>query len=56
MAAKSRAHRRQSQDIARLQARVGLGAAFVNAHLAAANNAVDMRFGHAFEFAQQKIV
>ena len=49
-------HRRQTHHIASLQPGVGLRPALVDAHLAAADDAVHMGFGHALELADQKIV
>ena len=50
------AHRRQAHLVALLHTRVGAGAALVDAHLAAADDAVDMGLGHALEVTQQKVV
>ncbi len=50
------AHRRHPYLVAQCQARVGRGAALVEAHLARADHAVDMRLGHALEHAKQEVV
>jgi hypothetical protein len=50
------AHRRHAHHVAGLHAGVGAGAALVQAHLAAADDAVDVRLGHALEVAQQEVV
>ena len=44
------------QKIAALQAVIGAGAALLDPHLAAADDAVDMCFRHALEMAHQVIV
>ena len=51
-----RAHRRQPYYVARFQPSVGLCPALVDAHFAAADDAVHMGFGHALELADQKVV
>ena len=50
------AHGRQAHHVARLHAGVGVDPALVDAHLATADDAIDMGFGHAFELAYQKVV
>ena len=50
------AHRRHAHHIARLQPAVGLGTPLVDADLAAADDAVDVRFRHPLEYAQQIVV
>ena len=47
---------RHAHGVARLQARVGAGARLVHAHFAAADDAVDMCFGHALEMPHEKVV
>ena len=51
-----RAHWRQTHHIASLQPGVSLRPALVDAHLAAADDAVHMGFGYTLELADQKIV
>src|SRR6218665_885109 len=46
----------EAHHVACLHAGVGMCPALVDAHLAAADDAVDMGLGHALELAQQKIV
>jgi hypothetical protein len=48
--------RRHAHPVARLQPVLGLHAAAVDPHLAAAQDPVDMAFRHALETAQQEIV
>ena len=50
------AHRRHADLVARGHPGVGAGAALVDAHLAAADDAVDVGLGHALQDAQQEIV
>ena len=50
------AHGRQAHLIAAVHAGVGTGTAFVDAHFTAADDAVDVRFGHALELAHEEIV
>jgi hypothetical protein len=50
------AHRRQAHHVPRVQARIGTGPPLVDPHLAAADDAVDVGFGHAFELAHQVVV
>ena len=47
---------RNTHHIACIHARIGMGAAFVDAHFATANNAVNMRFRHAFELAHEVVI
>ena len=49
-------HRRQAQHVTHLQARFSTGAAFVDPHFAAANDAVNVRLGHPLEVANQVVV
>jgi len=49
-------HRRQANRVACLDAGAGLRAPFVDPDFPAADDAVDVGFGHAFELAHQKIV
>ena len=49
-------HGRQAHQVAGLDARVGLRAALVDAHLAGADDAVDVRLRHALEMAEEKVV
>ena len=49
-------HRRQTHDVTGLDTRVGLRPALVDAHFAAANDAVNVGFGHALELPDQKVV
>ena len=51
-----RANRRQPHDITRCNPGIGLRPALVDAHFPAADDAVNVGFGHPFEVAQQKIV
>ena len=50
------AHRRNAHLIARGDARVGLGALAVDAHLAGAQDAVDQAFRHPLELPAKEIV
>ena len=50
------AHGRQAHLVARGHARVGTGAALVQPHLAAADDAVDVGLGHALQVADEEIV
>ena len=43
-------------ELNELITRVGTGTAFVDAHLARADDAVHMRLGHALEVAQEEVV
>ena len=52
----SGAHGRDAEQVACLDAAVGLAAFFVQAHFAGADNAVDMAFGYAFEDFYQIVV
>ena len=47
---------RHPDQVARLDPGVGAGATLVDPHLAGANDAVNMGFGHPFEVAQQEVV
>ena len=49
-------HRRQAHHVPGLHPGGRLGTPFIDPDLAAADDAVDMGFGHAFELAHQKIV
>ena len=49
-------HRRQAQFVTRSQAISGLGAAAVDPHFSAAQDAVHMAFWHPFEYFQQIVV
>ena len=49
-------NRRHSNFVAQRQAGVGLGAAFVDTHLARANHPINMCFGHPFEQLDEEIV
>lgn len=51
-----RAQRRNAHLVARLHARARLRAATVQTYLTAADDAVHMAFGHAFEVAQQPVI
>ena len=51
-----RAHRRQSNHVTGLDAGIGVRPALVDTHFAAANDAVDVRFGYALELPDQKVV
>lgn len=50
------AHRRHTDDIARLQLVLGLDPALVHAHFAFTQDAVNQGLGHAFEPGQEKVV
>ncbi|MNV91788.1 hypothetical protein D3C71_1863240 [compost metagenome] len=50
------AHRRQTHAVAFGHTRIGAGAAFVDAHLATADDAVNMGFGDALEMAYQEVI
>ena len=50
------AHGRQAHLVARIDPGVGAGTAFVDAHLATADDAIDVGLGHTLELAQQKVV
>jgi hypothetical protein len=50
------AHRRQPHLVAQRQPGIGGGAATVDAHLARADDPIDMGLGHALELAQQEVV
>jgi hypothetical protein len=50
------AHRRHTHHVADLQTSVGGGAALVDAHFARADDAVDMRLGHALEQPDEEVV
>jgi hypothetical protein len=49
-------HRRDPHLVATFQPGLGLGAAAVHAHLAAAHDLVDQRLGRAFELAEEEVV
>ena len=53
---RGRAHRRHAHLVAQRQPRVGRGAALVDAHLARADDAVDVGLGHALQHAEQEVV
>ncbi|OIQ64399.1 hypothetical protein GALL_540500 [mine drainage metagenome] len=50
------AHRRQPHQITGLHPGIGFDTAFVDAHLTAANQSVNVGFGDSFKAAHQKIV
>ena len=50
------AHGRQTHHVALLDAGVGTGAAFVDAHFAAADDAVNVGLGYALQMAYQEVV
>ena len=50
------AHGRQTHHVALLDAGVGTGAAFVDAHFAAANDAVNVGLGYALQMAYQEVI
>ena len=49
-------HRRHPHLVTQREPRVGCGAALVDAHLAGADDAIDMRLGHALEQLDQEVV
>jgi hypothetical protein len=50
------AHGRNTDKVTSLHPRVSPHPALIDPHLATANDAIDMRFGHAFEVSHQKVV
>ena len=50
------AHRRHAHHIPSFHSGIGVAAPLVDAHFAAADDAVDMGLGHAFQVAHQKVI